>query len=68
MASFSSRLSTTTAPRGARNAIYWVYPEWNRKEAAFVSYGSAAGVRIVQELRAATAWRRRISPAGDGRS
>src|SRR5437762_441696 len=24
-----------------KNAIDWVYPEWNRKVAAFVSYGSA---------------------------
>ena len=26
-----------------KNAIDWVYPEWNRKAAAFVSYGSAMG-------------------------
>jgi NAD(P)H-dependent FMN reductase len=26
-----------------KNAIDWVYPEWNRKVAAFVSYGSAMG-------------------------
>jgi len=24
-----------------KNAVDWVYPEWNRKAAAFVSYGSA---------------------------
>ena len=24
-----------------KNALDWVYPEWNRKAAAFVSYGSA---------------------------
>ena len=34
-----------------KNAIDWVYPEWNRKAAAFVSYGSAMGVRSVQQLR-----------------
>ena len=34
-----------------KNAIDWVYPEWNRKAAAFVSYGSAAGARSVQQLR-----------------
>ena len=34
-----------------KNAIDWVYPEWNRKAAAFVSYGGAAGVRRVQQLR-----------------
>jgi NADPH-dependent FMN reductase len=30
---------------GTKNAIDWVYPEWNRKAAAFVSYGSAMGAR-----------------------
>lgn len=34
-----------------KNAIDWVYPEWNRKAAAFVSYGGTAGVRSVQQLR-----------------
>src|SRR5713226_5454754 len=34
-----------------KNAIDWVYPEWNRKAAAFVSYGSVAGARSVQQLR-----------------
>jgi NAD(P)H-dependent FMN reductase len=34
-----------------KNAIDWVYPEWHRKPAAFVSYGSAMGVRSVQQLR-----------------
>src|ERR1700730_1503665 len=34
-----------------KNAIDWVYPERNRKAAAFVSYGSAMGVRSVQQLR-----------------
>jgi NAD(P)H-dependent FMN reductase len=34
-----------------KNAIDWVYPVWNRKAAAFVSYGSAMGVRSVQQLR-----------------
>ena len=34
-----------------KNAIDWVYPEWNRKAAAFVSYGSAMGARSVQQLR-----------------
>jgi NAD(P)H-dependent FMN reductase len=31
-----------------KNAIDWVYPEWNRKAAGFVSYGSAMGARSVQ--------------------
>src|SRR5882757_112301 len=34
-----------------KNAIDWVYPEWNRKAAGFVSYGSVAGARAVQQLR-----------------
>ena len=28
-----------------KNAIDWVYPEWHRKAACFVSYGSAMGAR-----------------------
>jgi NAD(P)H-dependent FMN reductase len=38
-------------PAVLRNALDWVYPEWNRKAAAFVSYGSAVGARGVQQLR-----------------
>jgi len=34
-----------------KNAIDWVYPEWNRKAVGFVSYGSAMGARSVQQLR-----------------
>ena len=34
-----------------KNALDWVYPECNRKAAAFVSYGSAMGARGVQQLR-----------------
>src|SRR6266446_4280031 len=34
-----------------KNAIDWVYPEWNRKAAAFVSYGSVMGARSVEQLR-----------------
>jgi NAD(P)H-dependent FMN reductase len=34
-----------------KNALDWVYPEWNRKAVAFVSYGSAMGARSVQQLR-----------------
>lgn len=34
-----------------KNAIDWVYPEWNRKAVGFVSYGSAVGARGVQQLR-----------------
>jgi NAD(P)H-dependent FMN reductase len=38
-------------PAVLKNAIDWVYPEWNRKAAGFVSYGSAVGARAVQQLR-----------------
>jgi NAD(P)H-dependent FMN reductase len=34
-----------------KNAIDWVYPEWNRKVVAFVSYGSVGGARVVEQLR-----------------
>ena len=34
-----------------KNAIDWVYPEWRRKAACFVSYGYAVGARSVQQLR-----------------
>src|ERR1700731_3449331 len=38
-------------PALLKNAIDWVYPEWNRKAAAFVSFGSVGGARSVQQLR-----------------
>jgi NAD(P)H-dependent FMN reductase len=38
-------------PAVLKNALDWVYPEWNRKAAAFVTYGSAMGARGVQQLR-----------------
>jgi NAD(P)H-dependent FMN reductase len=36
-----------------KNAIDWVYPEWNRKAAGFVSYGSAMGARSLIEIQVA---------------
>jgi NAD(P)H-dependent FMN reductase len=38
-------------PAVLKNALDWVYPEWHRKAAAFVSYGNAGGARGVQQLR-----------------
>jgi NAD(P)H-dependent FMN reductase len=38
-------------PAVLKNAIDWVYPEWNRKPTTFVGYGSQGGVRSVQHLR-----------------
>ncbi len=46
-----------------KNAIDWVYPEWNRKAAAFVSYGSAMGARAARGARARAPLR---SPPGAG--
>lgn len=34
-----------------KNAIDYLYAEWNNKVAGFVSYGSAGGVRAVEHLR-----------------
>lgn len=34
-----------------KNAIDWVYQEWNKKPVSFVSYGSAMGARSVEQLR-----------------
>mgnify|MGYP006197848017 CR=1 FL=1 len=34
-----------------KNAIDYLYKEWNNKAAGFVSYGSAGGARAVEQLR-----------------
>lgn len=34
-----------------KNAIDFIYAEWNDKAAGFVGYGSAGGVRAVEQLR-----------------
>src|SRR5690606_774597 len=34
-----------------KNALDFVYAEWNNKAAGFVGYGSAGGVRAVESLR-----------------
>lgn len=34
-----------------KNAIDFIYAEWNNKAASFVSYGSAGGARAVEHLR-----------------
>jgi NAD(P)H-dependent FMN reductase len=38
-------------PAVLKNAMDWVYAEWRRKPISFVSYGTASGVRSVQQLR-----------------
>lgn len=35
-----------------KNAIDYLYTEWNNKAAAFVSYGSLGGARAIEHLRA----------------
>ena len=38
-------------PGALKNAIDFLYKEWNNKAAGFVSYGSAGGSRAVEHLR-----------------
>jgi NAD(P)H-dependent FMN reductase len=38
-------------PGALKNAIDFLYAEWNNKAAGFVSYGSAGGSRAVETLR-----------------
>jgi NAD(P)H-dependent FMN reductase len=38
-------------PGALKNAIDFLYREWNNKAAGFVSYGGAGGVRSVEQLR-----------------
>jgi len=38
-------------PGALKNAIDFLFKEWNNKVAGFVSYGSAGGVRAVEQLR-----------------
>jgi NAD(P)H-dependent FMN reductase len=38
-------------PGALKNAIDYLYQEWNNKAAGFVSYGSAGGVRAAEQLR-----------------
>jgi len=38
-------------PAVLKNALDYVYQEWNNKPVAFISYGSALGARSVEQLR-----------------
>ncbi len=38
-------------PAVLKNALDVLFPEWNRKPVGFVGYGSAMGVRAVEQLR-----------------
>ncbi|WP_019010962.1 NADPH-dependent FMN reductase [Deinococcus aquatilis] len=40
------------APTGVlKNAMDYAYPEWNKKPAAFVGYGSVGAARAIEQLR-----------------
>ena len=39
------------APGVLKNALDWVYQEWNNKPVGFVAYGSVGGARAVEQLR-----------------
>ena len=34
-----------------KNALDWVFPEWNGKPVGFVSYGNVGGARAIEQLR-----------------
>jgi NAD(P)H-dependent FMN reductase len=56
VASFDAFLFVTAEynhgiPAALKNAIDFLYEEWNNKVAGFVSYGSAGGSRSVEQLR-----------------
>jgi NAD(P)H-dependent FMN reductase len=38
-------------PAALKNAIDYLYREWNNKAAGFVNYGSAGGARAVEQMR-----------------
>ena len=38
-------------PAALKNALDYLYAEWNDKAAGFVSYGAAGGIRAAQQLR-----------------
>ena len=42
-------------PGALKNAVDYLYKEWNNKAAGFVSYGSSGGIRAVEHFRAVAA-------------
>src|SRR5690606_10162955 len=40
-----------SVPGALKNAIDYLFHEWNNKSVGFVSYGSVGGVRAVEHLR-----------------
>ncbi len=41
-------------PAVLKNALDYVYKEWNKKPVGFVSYGGVGGARVVEQLREVT--------------
>lgn len=59
IASFDAYIFVTpeynrSIPGALKNAIDFLYAEWNNKAAAFVGYGATGGVRAVEQLRLIT--------------
>src|SRR5215471_14250749 len=42
-------------PAALKNALDYAYPEWNKKAAGFVGYGSVGGARAIEQLRLVSA-------------
>ncbi len=38
-------------PASLKNALDWLYPEWENKPAAIVAYGGMGGVRAIEQLK-----------------
>ncbi len=38
-------------PAVLKNALDWVFPQWNHKPVGFVGYGNAGGARAIEQLR-----------------
>ena len=52
-------------PAPLKNAVDWLFKEWNRKAVAFVSYGAMlGGVRAVEQLRQVVAELHMVSTRG----
>ncbi len=49
--SWSEKIASLDASAALKNAIDFLYHEWNNKAAGFVGYGGAGGVRAVENLR-----------------
>jgi NAD(P)H-dependent FMN reductase len=48
---FVSAEYNRSIPAVLKNALDYAYPEWNRKPAAYVGYGSVGGARAIEQLR-----------------